>query len=276
MRNGPWVPPQYRQRNIFLLCLCLHSQSEGSIVCGMLIRVFRWVSDSDLWLSWVPSSYMIYLSFRIEKNTPFFPSCFFFFLSISSKIGKDQPLTYDPCCVSYFSKGEYIVMCGSDKQASLYTKDGVRLGTVGEQNSWVWTCRVKPDSNYVVGQCLSPWLAPKGYDFLYDSLQVMTPFMTPCRLWHPIWLPVGYDTLYVMTPCRLWLPVGFNDSLSVITPCMLWLPVGLLDYGKNHNLMKSRLFKQLFWWWCIYPAFFHCLATGRGGGVCVCVWACVL
>ena len=42
-------------------------------------------------------------------------------------------------------------MSGSDKQASLYTKDGVRLGTIGEQNSWVWTCRVKPDSNYVVG-----------------------------------------------------------------------------------------------------------------------------
>lgn len=67
------------------------------------------------------------------------------------QIGKDRTLTYDPCCVSYFSKGEYIVMGGSDKQASLYTKDGVRLGTIGEQNTWVWTCRVKPDSNYVVG-----------------------------------------------------------------------------------------------------------------------------
>lgn len=68
-----------------------------------------------------------------------------------SQIGKDRTLTYDPCCVSYFSKGEYIVMGGSDKQASLYTKDGVRLGTIGEQNAWVWTCRVKPDSNFVVG-----------------------------------------------------------------------------------------------------------------------------
>lgn len=42
-------------------------------------------------------------------------------------------------------------MGGSDKQASLYTKDGVRLGSIGEQNSWVWTCGVKPDSNFVVG-----------------------------------------------------------------------------------------------------------------------------
>ncbi|KAM8830455.1 intraflagellar transport protein 122 homolog [Synchiropus picturatus] len=76
------------------------------------------------------------------------------FYQLSGKqIGKDRTLTYDPCCVSYFSKGEYIVMGGSDKQASLYTKDGVRLGTIGEQNSWVWTCRVKPDSNFVVLGC---------------------------------------------------------------------------------------------------------------------------
>uniref|UniRef100_A0A3Q4C0N9 Intraflagellar transport protein 122 homolog n=1 Tax=Mola mola TaxID=94237 RepID=A0A3Q4C0N9_MOLML len=76
------------------------------------------------------------------------------FYQLSGKqIGKDKSLTYDPCCVSYFSKGEYIVMGGSDKQASLYTKDGVRLGTIGEQNAWVWTCRVKPDSNFVVLGC---------------------------------------------------------------------------------------------------------------------------
>lgn len=66
------------------------------------------------------------------------------------QIGKDRSLNFDPCCISYFTKGEYILLGGSDKQVSLFTKDGVRLGTVGEQNSWVWTCKVKPDSNYVV------------------------------------------------------------------------------------------------------------------------------
>uniref|UniRef100_A0A673J004 Intraflagellar transport protein 122 homolog n=1 Tax=Sinocyclocheilus rhinocerous TaxID=307959 RepID=A0A673J004_9TELE len=76
------------------------------------------------------------------------------FYQLSGKqIGKDRQLSFDPCCVSFFSKGEYIVMGGSDKQASLYTRDGVRLGTIGEQSSWVWTSRVKPDSNYVVLGC---------------------------------------------------------------------------------------------------------------------------
>ena len=40
---------------------------------------------------------------------------------------------------------------GSNKQINLHTKDGVQLGTIGEQSSWVWCCQVKPDQNYVVG-----------------------------------------------------------------------------------------------------------------------------
>ncbi|NXN73085.1 IF122 protein, partial [Himantopus himantopus] len=76
------------------------------------------------------------------------------FYQLSGKqIGKDRVLNFDPCCVSYFTKGEYILLGGSDKQVSLFTKDGVRLGTIGEQSSWVWTCKVKPDSNYVVIGC---------------------------------------------------------------------------------------------------------------------------
>ena len=32
---------------------------------------------------------------------------------------------------------------GSNKACLLYTKDGVKLGTVGEQNSWVWCCAAR-------------------------------------------------------------------------------------------------------------------------------------
>ncbi|NXC48248.1 IF122 protein, partial [Penelope pileata] len=76
------------------------------------------------------------------------------FYQLSGKqIGKDRALNFDPCCVSYFTKGEYLLLGGSDKQVSLFTKDGVRLGAIGEQSSWVWTCRAKPDSNYVAVGC---------------------------------------------------------------------------------------------------------------------------
>ena len=41
----------------------------------------------------------------------------------------------------------------SFKACVLYTKEGVRLGTVGEQQSWVWCCAAKPDSNFIALGC---------------------------------------------------------------------------------------------------------------------------
>ncbi|KAG9467612.1 hypothetical protein GDO78_014609 [Eleutherodactylus coqui] len=91
------------------------------------------------------------------------------FYQLSGKqIGKDRSLGCDPCCVSYFSRGEYIVLSGSDRQVSLFTKDGVRLGTIGEQSSWVWTCKVKPDSNYVVVGCQDGTLA--FYQLIFSTV----------------------------------------------------------------------------------------------------------
>jgi intraflagellar transport protein 122 len=39
-------------------------------------------------------------------------------------MGKDRPLGYDPCTLGWFSKGEYIVVGGSNKQCCLHTRDG--------------------------------------------------------------------------------------------------------------------------------------------------------
>ncbi|XP_065066835.1 intraflagellar transport protein 122 homolog isoform X1 [Rhopilema esculentum] len=76
------------------------------------------------------------------------------FYQLSGKqIGKEKSLNFDPCCLSYFSKGEYLIVGGSDKQCSLFTKDGVRLTTIGEQKSWVWCCKARPDSNYLAVGC---------------------------------------------------------------------------------------------------------------------------
>ena len=38
------------------------------------------------------------------------------------------------------------------------------------------------------------------------------------------------------------------------------------------TIIETIIFEKI---WCISSAFLHCLATGVGGGVCVCVWACV-
>ena len=74
----------------------------------------------------------------------------FLFSDLYIQVAKEKSLNYDPCCIGWFSRGEYLVMGGANKQINLHTKDGVQLGTIGEQNSWVWCCQVKPDQNYVV------------------------------------------------------------------------------------------------------------------------------
>jgi intraflagellar transport protein 122 len=33
---------------------------------------------------------------------------------------------------------------GSNKSVVLYTKDGVKLGNVGDQDSWIWCCAARP------------------------------------------------------------------------------------------------------------------------------------
>ena len=74
------------------------------------------------------------------------------FCYLFCQIGKERNLSYDPCCLSYFSRGEYLIIGGANKQVTLHTKDGVQLGVVGEQNSWVWCAKVRPDQNHVVSQ----------------------------------------------------------------------------------------------------------------------------
>eukprot|EP00754_Rhynchopus_humris_P012587 Rhum_TRINITY_DN14297_c3_g2::Rhum_TRINITY_DN14297_c3_g2_i1::g.78668::m.78668/K19656/IFT122; intraflagellar transport protein 122 len=69
------------------------------------------------------------------------------FYHLSSKqIGRDRHLGFDPCCVSYFSNGEYILIGGSDRKVSLWTKEGVRLSTVAEVDDWVWSVKQRPSA----------------------------------------------------------------------------------------------------------------------------------
>eukprot|EP01064_Diplonema_japonicum_P000248 TRINITY_DN10184_c2_g1_i1.p1 TRINITY_DN10184_c2_g1~~TRINITY_DN10184_c2_g1_i1.p1 ORF type:complete len:1221 (+),score=188.38 TRINITY_DN10184_c2_g1_i1:64-3726(+) len=72
------------------------------------------------------------------------------FYHLSSKqIGRDRHLGFDPCCVSYFSNGEYLLIGGSDKKVSLWTKEGVRLSTITEVDDWVWSVKQRPKLNFI-------------------------------------------------------------------------------------------------------------------------------
>ncbi|XP_078340376.1 intraflagellar transport protein 122 homolog isoform X6 [Crassostrea virginica] len=91
------------------------------------------------------------------------------FYQLSGKqIGKDRNLGYDPNYVNWFSKGEYVVVGGSNKQCCLHTKEGVKLGVIGDQTSWTWSAAVKPDSNYVAVGCQDGTIA--YYQLIFSTV----------------------------------------------------------------------------------------------------------
>ncbi|XP_049859178.1 intraflagellar transport protein 122 homolog [Schistocerca gregaria] len=84
-------------------------------------------------------------------------------------VGKERNIAFDPLCVSYFNNGEYLLLGGSNKTCTLMTKDGIRLGTVGEeQSSWVWCCAARPDSNYVALGCQDGTIA--YYQLIFSTV----------------------------------------------------------------------------------------------------------
>lgn len=53
-------------------------------------------------------------------------------------VENDQNLAFDPLCVANFKK--YLLISGSNKQTTLYTKYGVKIGTISSNSGWVWAC----------------------------------------------------------------------------------------------------------------------------------------
>ena len=64
-------------------------------------------------------------------------------------IGNDKELGFDPCSISFYSTGEYFVLAGSDKQITLWNKEGIKLGKVGELTDWIWTTAIQPGSESI-------------------------------------------------------------------------------------------------------------------------------
>ena len=74
-----------------------------------------------------------------------------FYTTNGTQVGRDvaSPNGSLPCSISSFSDGEFIIVAGSDKKATLMTRDGVKLNTVAEAKDWVWNAAVRPRSSSV-------------------------------------------------------------------------------------------------------------------------------
>ncbi|XP_023027775.2 intraflagellar transport protein Oseg1 isoform X1 [Leptinotarsa decemlineata] len=69
-------------------------------------------------------------------------------------IGKERNLGYEALKVKYFPHGSFILIGGLNKACSMYTKEGIKLGVIGDtQNAWVWCCEAHPSGNFVAVGC---------------------------------------------------------------------------------------------------------------------------
>ncbi|KAI9141423.1 intraflagellar transport protein [Paraphysoderma sedebokerense] len=66
-----------------------------------------------------------------------------------TQVNRDRVLENDPCCLSFFQGGEYLIVGGADCKVNLWTSDGIKIGTLAERESWIWSCRVKPKQNLI-------------------------------------------------------------------------------------------------------------------------------
>ncbi|GBG34100.1 Intraflagellar transport protein 122-like [Hondaea fermentalgiana] len=60
------------------------------------------------------------------------------------QLGKDRKLDFDPCTVSYFDNGNYLLVGGSDRRVTLYSRDGIRLTEIAETDDWCWVSKGQP------------------------------------------------------------------------------------------------------------------------------------
>ena len=68
-----------------------------------------------------------------------------------SQQGKDRRLDFDPCTLHFMGpNGEYLVLGGSDKKVTLWTREGFKLKELGKSyNGWVWTAVPRPKHNEI-------------------------------------------------------------------------------------------------------------------------------
>lgn len=80
---------------------------------------------------------------------------FYKFSNSSHKIQSEKQLRFYPCSIDLAgsqgsNKFNYLIISGSDKRVSLYSRDGVRLADVISKDSWVWSAASNTSLDRVV------------------------------------------------------------------------------------------------------------------------------
>jgi len=163
------------------------------------------------------------------------------------QVGKDKELGFDPCSITYFSNGEYICIAGTDNKAILATKEGQKLTTICERESWIWSVQPRPKQNYVAVGCEDGSIAMYQLVFstvhgLYQDRYAYRDYMTDVIIQHLI------TEQKVRIKCRDYVKkiAVYKDRLAVQLPDRV-IVYELLhdDQFDMHYRVAQKIFKRL-------------------------------
>lgn len=87
-------------------------------------------------------------------------------------VGKERTIGFDALAVTYFPDGEFIAVAGCNKAIQLFTKDGIRLGLLGEQyEAWVWSMVIHPAGTSMVVGCQDGTVA--CYNLVFSTVHAL-------------------------------------------------------------------------------------------------------
>jgi len=107
----------------------------------------------------------------------------------ANPVGNPKDLGFDPCSIEFFPGGEYMVIAGSDKKVTLWNKEGVQLGTIGEMTDWIWSVSVDPTTKSIFAGSNKGNIAAYKVDFkkvhgLYQERYAYREVMTDVIIQH--------------------------------------------------------------------------------------------
>ena len=131
----------------------------------------------------------------------------------------DKELGFDPCSICFYPTGEYMLMAGSDKKVSLWNKEGIKLGVIGEMRDWVWGVAVHPGTNAVFAGANNGALTSFKVEFdkvhgLYQERYAYRELMTDVIIQHLV------SETRVKIRCRDYIKkiAIYKDRLAVQLP----------------------------------------------------------
>uniref|UniRef100_A0A0N4UQ01 Intraflagellar transport protein 122 homolog n=1 Tax=Dracunculus medinensis TaxID=318479 RepID=A0A0N4UQ01_DRAME len=73
-----------------------------------------------------------------------------------NQVGRDdKKLGYDPTAIDCFNYDQFFIISGSNRQVTLYSREGITLGVIAQMDAWVWTAKSRPFTNAIVVKFIS-------------------------------------------------------------------------------------------------------------------------